>query len=106
MKRTPPKPFVKGDPRINRGGRPKAVLTQAILARLTPEKVDELAEVLIREAGAGQSWAMQLLFDRVEGKVPNKHENGSPGDFDEELSDDERTRLRAALRVVRGNSRT
>ena len=90
-KRVPGKPFQPGDARINRGGRPPAVLSRALFAKLTPEKAE-----------AGESWAMEKVWERTEGKVPTKNENGQPGDFDLDLSDDERTRIRSALKVVRG----
>lgn len=74
------------------------------MAKLTPEKADALADVLFAEAESGESWAMNLIFERVEGKVPNKNEDGKPGDFDLDLSDDDRTKLRTALKVIRGGS--
>ena len=96
-----PGTFQPGDPRINRGGRPPAVLSRALFSKLTPEQADKLATVLLEKAEAGESWAMEKIWERTEGKVPNKNENGNPGDFDIDLSDIPTTALKAALKRVK-----
>jgi hypothetical protein len=94
------RPFQPGDPRINRGGKPPAILSRAIVAKLTPERADKLAEVLLTKAEAGESWAVQTILERTEGKVPNRNEDGAPGDFDLDLSAADTAKLKASLRVV------
>ena len=50
VKRMPPKPFVGGDPRINRGGRPKKLLTKAISEILTDEDAASIVRVVMEQA--------------------------------------------------------
>lgn len=72
-------PFTKGDPNINRGGRPpKGKSFTDVLNKILEENVivngEEMAKkeaimrVLIREASNGQQWAINALMDRVDGK--------------------------------------
>lgn len=104
MKPVPPKPFVKGDPRINRGGRPKPILTQALMATMTEGDASVILKSVIAQAKAGEAWAVQMLWDRIEGKPVARNEDGKPGDFDADLEPEEISDLRSALKVVRGNS--
>lgn len=104
-KRIVGKPFQKGaDPRRNRAGRPKALLTTALSAILTEADARAIMKQVIDDAKAGDIQAIAMLWDRLEGKAVARAENGQPGDFDLELDDSERERLRAALKVVRGRS--
>lgn len=81
VKRMPPKPFVKGDPRINRGGRPKKLLTKAISEILTDEDAASIVRVVMEQAKAGDLQAVQMLWDRLEGKAITRNENGGAGEF-------------------------
>lgn len=102
---SPPKkvvgrPFQKGQSG-NPGGRKALPLTKAILSKLTPKRAETVAEVLIAKAEAGESWAVQVLYERTEGKVPTKNENGGPGAFDLDLEDVDTDAIKAALRRVK-----
>lgn len=81
VKRMPPKPFVKGDPRINRGGRPKKLLTKAISEILTDEDAASIVRVVMEQAKKGDLQAVQMLWDRLEGKAITRNENGAAGEF-------------------------
>lgn len=85
----------------NPSGRRPAILTKALAAKLTPEKAEQLATVLLQKAEAGESWAMQAIWERIEGKVPNRNEDGKPGDFDLDLDDVETKTLKAALKRIK-----
>lgn len=72
------------------------------MSKLTPERAEKVAAMLLQKAEAGESWALQMLWERVEGKVPNRNENGDPGDFDDpDLSDVKTPQLRRALERVK-----
>lgn len=78
----PPKPFVKGDPRINRKGRPKVGETFAEYVRAFMEAEDEKKGTIVSEMmqiavsrarhGSFQFW--DALVNRAYGKVPDKVE--------------------------------
>jgi hypothetical protein len=85
-KRVVGKPFEKGDLRINRIGRPPAILTKAMLAKLTPEKADTILDQVILAAERGEPWAIAMLWERTEGKAVARNENGEAGSFDLDLS--------------------
>jgi hypothetical protein len=62
-----------GAPVGNRNGAKKnRMLTDALKRELTqnPEEVTAIARKLIESAKAGESWAQQLIHERVDGKVP------------------------------------
>jgi len=70
------KKFEKGDPRINRNGRPKKLpKLDELLAEVLGTKVNgkteaqKILEALIRKANAGDTKAAALLLDRGYGKV-------------------------------------
>jgi hypothetical protein len=71
------------------------------MAQMTPERAEKIAAELLTKAEAGEAWALQMLWDRTEGKVPNKNENGNPGDFDLNLEDVDSNQIRAALKRVK-----
>lgn len=99
MKRpTPPKPFVKGDPRINRGGRPPALFTQALIRKLTPARAAAIAEQVLALAEGGDLEAIKLAWDRLEGKAVAREEHAGPGAFDLDLSAVETGVLKRALK--------
>ena len=86
----------------NPGGRAKGRLLSAVLRqKLTEEDKDAIAQVIIDGAKRGELDKIRELFDRTEGKVPNRNENGQPGDFDERLDDVETDVLRAALKRIK-----
>ena len=68
--------FKKGDPRIWKGGRGKSnKAIPAMLKKLTDDKgktgdtvLEDICTKLIKAAEEGESWAIQLLFDRMEGR--------------------------------------
>ena len=99
-KRVVGKPFQPGQSG-NPGGRRPAILSRAIVAKLTPEEADKIAAELIKQATGGDLHAIAMLWERIEGKVPNRNENGQPGEFDERLDDVETDVLRAALKRVK-----
>lgn len=79
----PSKPFTKGDPRINRKGRPLKGLTFAEWVRDAMEspdeksgrrKVDDLIDEAIRRAMKGNFQFWDALVARGYGKVPEKIE--------------------------------
>lgn len=75
------KPFAKGDPRINRGGRPRQLLTKAIADTMTEADAKSIVAVVIKQAKGGDLQAVQMLWDRMEGKAIARKEQGEPGEF-------------------------
>lgn len=73
-------PFSKGDPNINRNGRPKKgyALRDFLRERLEIQDVqygydkikrkEALIERLISQALSGQEWAVKMIFNYVEGR--------------------------------------
>lgn len=78
----PPKPFTKGDPRINRKGRPKKGEAFAEYVRAFMEAEDEqrgtivaeMMEIAVKRARAGNFQFWEQLVNRAYGKVPDKVE--------------------------------
>lgn len=77
----------------NPGGRRKMPITEALAKKLTPQKAEAFADLVLEMAFNGDSWAMQFVADRLEGKAVARNENGEPGDFD---------RLQIKLKLVKG----
>lgn len=71
------KPGQSGNP----GGRRKPLLSDAMFKRLTPESADKIMEQIHLHAEKGEPWAIQMLWDRSEGKAVGRTEQGEPGDF-------------------------
>lgn len=96
----------KGNPNWIKGvsgnplGKPRAYLTKAVEFALTPERAAEIAETLIYRAVEGDMAAIQLLWNRLEGRELQRIEAGSPGSFSrmDALSDDA---LRTLLDLAR-----
>lgn len=61
--------FEKGDPRINRNGRPKKGTTITDLINKKLDK-DEFTDIVIQMAQKEPS-IMKYLIDRIDGKVPD-----------------------------------
>lgn len=71
-------PFKKGDPRINRKGRPRkgGALTDLIKKELERREGDNIrtnkeiiADILVKEATKGNLQAIDRIYDRIEGKA-------------------------------------
>jgi hypothetical protein len=70
------KPFEKGDPRINRKGRPKkgSALTDILSTKLDEEnksgalRREVIAEKLLKLAEGGDLAAVKYVFDRIDGR--------------------------------------
>lgn len=77
-------------------------LLAALKGKMTPQRADVIAEALLLKAEAGDVPSIAMVWERTAGKVPNRNENGQPGDFELDLSDEERENLRSALKVIRG----
>ncbi len=80
-KRVVGKPFVKGDPRINRGGRPPALLSKAMQEVVSDDDAAAIMRQLRDLARKGDLQAIQMLWDRMEGKAIARNENGGAGEF-------------------------
>lgn len=77
--RSPGRPFKKGDPRINKHG-PKSRDAQvfAVLfgnALANGGDPAELSKILWDKAKHGQPWAIEMLLDRIIGKVSQSLEH-------------------------------
>ena len=79
----PPRPFVKGDPRINRKGRTPTGTTFAEYIRAFVEEtdggkkqslIDEMMVVAVKRAQMGQYQFWDAIVNRAYGKVPDKIE--------------------------------
>lgn len=90
--------FRKGDPRINRRGRPRRELAIPEILRTIGrewdprtkrEKIETLMRRIWAQAELGESWAVQFIADRTEGKVKDTlHlEGGQTLELVEEIRD-------------------
>lgn len=96
--RLKPHRWKKGDPSPNPSGRPKGSLSlTAALRKLLSqkgktkkEKYKELMDKLYEQASEGSPKLMQLIFDRIDGKVPDRvitTDTGPLSDIDEDKLD-------------------
>ncbi len=96
------RPFKRGQPSPNPGGRPKDVLTPALRRMLTVEDAEKLAMSLIARAKAGDVKAATLIWDRLEGKAVARSESGEPGAFEDvDLSEFTTEDLKGMLRILK-----
>jgi hypothetical protein len=72
---------IKPGERRNPSGRPADLLSKALRRRLSKEDAERIADVLIAEAMAGNLKAIEIIWDRLEGKPVARQEHGEPGDF-------------------------
>jgi len=101
-KRVVGKPFQKGaDPRRNAGGRPPALLTKAMQSVVTDADAEAIMKRVLTAAKKGDLQAVQMLWDRMEGKAVARNEQGEPGAFGLDLSDVDTDAIKAALRRVK-----
>src|SRR5215471_17168218 len=67
--------FTKGDPRINRNGRPpnSKIISDALLEKLNQrngrDQLKKIVEKLYAEANKGNMKAIEIILDRIEGKA-------------------------------------
>jgi uncharacterized protein DUF5681 len=67
----------------NPGGRPRKLpITEALASVIDQEKAEQLANVVWQRADKGESWAIQFIADRLEGKAIAREEHGQPGEFE------------------------
>lgn len=65
-------PFVKGQIANPKGRQPSAKPFQAALSRVLAQdskKLRKIADQLVNAATAGEPWAIQMIADRLDGKV-------------------------------------
>lgn len=93
------RPFQKGQSG-NPGGRPKQLLTKAIAETLTAADSKRIVQQVIARAKDGDLQAVQMLWDRLEGKAIARNESGEPGAFKLDLSDVDTKALKSALKRV------
>jgi hypothetical protein len=75
------KPFKKGDPRINKGGRPKwKHITEMLKHEDNQEKLEQLVHVIYDKALGGDMRAVEFIADRLEGKVAQRLSVEKPND--------------------------
>jgi hypothetical protein len=89
------KPGQSGNP----SGRPKKILSNAIEKQLSPEVIEKLALAVLSKAIKGDVRALELLFERFEGKMPDKVEMS----YTKELSDEQ---LEARAEELRAQQQT
>lgn len=65
----------------NPNGRPKDPLLHALRRKMTVAQAEELMTVLLERANAGDMKAMEMIWDRMAGKVVGREEVGGPGAF-------------------------
>ena len=94
------RPFTKGDERINRDGRPKAVGTAALRRVITDADLEAMWRQTIRDAKNGDKDARRDILDRLEGRPVHRQEQGNPGAF-ADLSDVDDATLHEALRRIK-----
>jgi hypothetical protein len=82
------------------GGRLRDPLTRAMRERSTPEDIDAIVRTLIDLARAGNLQAIQMIWDRLEGKAVARQEAGDPGAFND-LADVPSEELIRRLKVIR-----
>lgn len=71
------KPGVSGNP----AGRPKDPLLAALKRKMTPQQAADLMGVLLAKALEGDMRALEMVWDRLAGKVVAREEHGAPGAF-------------------------
>jgi hypothetical protein len=63
------KPGQSGNPTGSGGDKPFLGALKRAIAQGDPERLRNCAEMLLDKAAAGESWAMQMLADRLDGKA-------------------------------------
>jgi hypothetical protein len=82
------------------GGTARDPLTGALREQLTDEALDAIVGALIALARAGSLEAIEMIWDRLEGKVAARQETGDPGAFND-LADVPSEELIRRIKVIR-----
>lgn len=98
------KPGQSGNP----SGRPKDILTRAVRELVTPEEAKSLAITLLALAHTGDTKAMEMVWNRLEGKAVDRREDAPPGTWtglDDIPEDAARAVIEASERFTSGSRR-
>ena len=99
-RRGPGRPFVKGDPRINREGRRPQPSTAALLEVATHEDLLAMWRAGLTAARGGDVRWAALIVAYLDGKPVARNEHGEPGEFSD-LADVSTDELRQMLTRVK-----
>lgn len=84
----------------NPNGKPKALLTTTLREIFTPEHARQVAQRIIDKSVSGDLRFIELLYGRLEGKIVERRESGSPGAFDQAIEMVETDALLAMIKEI------